>query len=216
MTPQPITLTHADPLSVDRRLERMGLQREQIERAVFISEYHRDQRTDNDAPGAPGWIAYTWCVRALREILTLLGWERSNDQNRATIVSPDHKINIAVVVGDEGTGRSDMDPDVVTPKGQATRRAVAPNQPNLFGENQPFVISPIFGFSDMQSWFLLRRRTENAVFIELSLPTSIVDGHVEGWLERIILGRYDYETQFNIVDESDDETIEIPISRRQQ
>lgn len=49
-----------DPFSVDRRLEQLDLIREHVERPVFVSEYHRDQRTRNDAPGAPGWIAYSF------------------------------------------------------------------------------------------------------------------------------------------------------------
>jgi hypothetical protein len=216
MQPNSGPLIYDDPLSVDRRLERLSLVKDDIERPVFVSEYHRDQRTNNDAPGAPGWIAYTWCVRVLREILIVRGWERSNDQNRATVVSPDGNTSIAVVVGDEGTGKRDMIPDVQTPKGEATKRAVSANQPPLF-DYKPFPVRNVFGSDGKQTWFLLRRRTEDAVYIELSLPESIVDGQVNGWIERIILGRYPYETQFNMIAEDDSEadSFDIPVARRQ-
>jgi hypothetical protein len=212
MNLQPEPIVYDDPLSVDRRLERIGLRREQVEQAVLISEYHRDQRTDNDAPGAQGWIAYTWCVRMIREILIPLGWERSNDQNRATVVSPDGKIAVSVVVGDEGTGRTEMIPDVQTPKGRATAQAVG--QQSLF-ENLHFNVNEIYGPTDRQTWFLMRRRTDDAVFVEMSLPASMADGHVERWLERIVLGRYPYGSQFSIVEDFDSEPIEIPIRKRQ-
>lgn len=203
-----------DPLGVDRRLELLGLVRDEIEQPVFGSEYYRDQRTDNDAPGAPGWIAYTWCVRLLRESLRPRGWIRNNDQNRATVVRGDGKVSIAVVVGNEGTGRRDMIPDVQTPKGEATKQAVNPNQRTLF---EDFYLSPneIYGTIDVQEWFLLRRRTDDAVYIELSLPASMVAGHVVEWLERIILGRYPYESQFSIVEDFDAEPIEVPIRKRE-
>lgn len=211
MIPEPETRIYSDSLSVDHRLEALGLQREQIERAVFISEYYRDQRTDNDAPGAQGWIAYTWCVRAFREILIPLGWTRSNDQNRATIVRPDGKVAVSVVVGDEGTGRDDLISNVKTPKGRATTQAVG--QQSLFEDF--YNVTPMFGATELQTWFLLRRRTDDAVFLELSLPARMVDGHVERWVERIILGQYPYDSQFSIEEDFDTESIDIPIRRRQ-
>jgi hypothetical protein len=38
-------------------------------------------------------------------------------------------------------------------------------------------------------WFLLQRATPEYIYAELSLPTSIEDGMITAWQERIILPR---------------------------
>jgi hypothetical protein len=211
MKPQPKIYEDA---TAEFRLKQLGLASDLLIQSVLVGEYYRDTCTDNDANCAPGMFAYSRTARKLRELLRPFGWERSDYQNRAIVLSPDRTMSISPESGDEGTGIASMFPNTKGPKGDATKKAVDPNQRSLFEGIYP-TVAEVYEPTDTHSWFLLRRRTETAVYIELSLPAKIVDCRVEWWVERIILGRIPYEPVYNAGEDFETDQIEIPISRRQ-
>lgn len=132
-------------------------------------------------------------VRALREYVLPAGWERSDENNYSLVINPVGSIAIAVATGDEATGFAGIQPTTKSSKGPSTAGAVTSNQLQL-----DLIFPPIdvpaparHAASEEQrmTWILLVHRAQGEVRCELSLPTSMgLDGRVDGWQERIILG----------------------------
>jgi hypothetical protein len=136
-----------------------------------------------------GYNFYTAVVEQLREELIPLGWEQSDEQNFALIISPDKKIRIASCRGSEGTGKMVKGEEGPTTRSKRGPRTIASIQANsqrgqaAFG----FFGEPIVG----DTWFLLYYREGDVLFAELSLPGSFshLTGRPDGWITRIILPR---------------------------
>jgi hypothetical protein len=120
------------------------------------------------------------------------------------------------VTGNSGTGLIDAQPDVKYPKGSATERAVSANQYSLF-ESLDWPEGPPqrrTGSKPRQTWMLLRKRVDDNLLAELSLPESMtVDGRVENWSVRIIV-EIDLGPNLAMQDEPSEPPIDIPIRRR--
>jgi hypothetical protein len=202
------------PFEVYNALQAMGLEEDLLSRAILQGEYERNRCTLNDPRCVPGVFAWARCVRSIRDQLLPRGWHRNDDLNRATIISPNGRIAIAVESGDEGTGKPDLIPSTKYQKGDATVRAVMANQPTLF-EMFPRE-ADVFGASELRTWLLLRRPTDTQIFAELSLPAPLVNGRIERWLDRIILKPIPFEYDFDFAESDADQPIDIQISRRVQ
>lgn len=199
-------------IEVVNALADLGLTSEILIEAIRRGEIARDSCTANDAPGAPGFYAWAQTVRGLRDILMPQGWVRNDDVCYSRVISPDKSIAIAVVTGDDGTGNKDMSPKTKYPKGTATQAAVNSNQWSLFGE--PLSVET----EEPQTWItwmLLRKRTGDSVFAELSLPSSMTkDGQVESWQTRIILNPILIDPNIEIDDDSSEPPIDVIVRRR--
>jgi hypothetical protein len=168
-------------------LTAMGLSLEILRNTTLAGETARDACTANDPLNAPGFDAWARAVRALREQLIGLGWTRMEEEGLPLIVSPSGSLAVAVATGDDGTGKSDQTPKTKYARGPATVVIVQRNRTQTeFWESdaeEVAVPSPT-----RQTWFLLRRRVDDMVFSEFSLPAAVgTDGRVEEWVERIIL-----------------------------
>lgn len=134
-----------------------------------------------------GYNFYTAVVEQLREELIPLGWELSDEQNFALIISPDKKIRIACCHGSDRTGKKiagDKGPTTRSKRGPRTIASIQANSQRgqaAFG----FITEPIIG----ETWFLLHHREGDVLFAELSLPGSFssLTGKPDGWILRIIL-----------------------------
>ena len=177
-----------EPEDVDTALGRLGLARAPLLRAVQAGYLARISRTPNDAPIAGGFYQWNETLRALREDLGLLGWQRSDDQGYSTVINPDRSLSLAVSSGDEATGQRWATPRTRRNKGPRTAEAVTGNaaQIELFpdlilvpaSEERPGRLTRI----------LLFNAGEGVLRAELSLPVTMDErGHVELWKERIIL-----------------------------
>src|SRR5689334_19316059 len=111
------TVIRTSAIEVVDALAQMGLTVENLTEAILRGEIARDSCTANDAPGAPGFYAWNGTVRALRDILMPDGWDRNDDVCYSRVISPDKSIAIAVVTGDDGTGKRDACPKTKYPKG---------------------------------------------------------------------------------------------------
>src|SRR5215204_1343494 len=117
--------TRKSPLERKKALASLGLSDELLSVAITKGEVARDSCTDNDPPNAPGFDAWAKTVRALRDTLIPKGWTRNDDAMLSTVVSPDGKIAVLVVAGDEGVGDADKVPRTKYPRGAATSAAVS-------------------------------------------------------------------------------------------
>ena len=199
-------------IEVTDTLAQLGLTREILSEAVLRGEIARDSCTANDAPGAPGYYAWNGTVRALRDILMPQGWARNDDICYSRVVSPDKSIAIAVCTGDDGTGNKDATPRTKYAKGTATQVAVSINQGSLFGDPIP---SEEEAPETWITWMLLKKRTDDTVFAELSLPSSMTkDGQVESWQTRVILAPMLIDPNIEVEDDSAETPIDVPVRRR--
>jgi hypothetical protein len=164
-----------------------GLTVEALRDALLAGETARDGCTANHPSNAPGFYAWSAGICSLREQLIAAGWSRVEEDGLPLIVSPSGGIAIALETGDDGTGVADKIPKTKYTRGPATVAVVVrnKNQTEFWESDQEQVIVPN---PTRQTWFLLRRRTDETIFSELSLPDAIgADGRVESWTERIIL-----------------------------
>lgn len=201
------------PIDVRNALAELGLRPEYLIDAIIMGEAARDGASSNDPPGAPGYFAWSYTVRGLREILVEIGWWPDDDDGISLAVSPDGSIAIDVITGNIGTGNPDATPNTKYPKGPATERAVSTNPTliDLLEWEEGAIQSP--RNSTRQTWMLLRKRVGDDVFAELSLPESMTEeGYVERWTLRIML---DIDLGgFAIQDESSEPPIVVPVIRR--
>lgn len=206
-------------IEVTDALAELGLDEQTLVDAILQGETARDSCTANDPPIAPGFNAWAITVRVLREELIPKKWTRNDAGNYSTVVSPDEAIAIAVVTGDENTGLADAVPTSKYPKGPATQAAVSANERYLFPEMEAIrqaEAAEVEAAEKRITWMLLKRRSDDLVYAELSLPASMTkDGNVEEWLTRIILGPTPIDESGMVVDEdSSEEPIDVPVRRR--
>jgi hypothetical protein len=203
---------------VDARLKELGLTREILVDSAKQGHLAFIGCTINHPPLLPGILAWGETVRSLREYLAPDDWSRSDENNYSLVISPGGKIALAVATGDEETGLENGHPSNKARKGRATRRAVNQNQMSFdFG---PAAALPDINPSDEEkraTWILLLHRDDNEVRLELSLPASITEGHIDSWKERIILGSFPFDGDIDVIDitpEPPQPDISIDIKRR--
>lgn len=187
-------MMRSEPSEVRARLADLGLAEESLQDVVRQGYLAFANCTENHPPLIPGILAWGETIRALREYLLPIGWTRSDENNYSVVIDPTGRIAIAVATGDDGTGRAYATPSTKAPKGPNTSAAVNVNQLELDLRIEPSTResqkSPVEqGEARIVTWLLLMCRAPGEVRCELSLPSSMkVDGHIDGWSERILLG----------------------------
>ena len=168
------------------RLATLGLSESELAQAVTRGLLARSECTPNHPPLHAGFVTWSNTVCALREILLLKGWERSDEGNYSVVIHPSRSFAIAVATGDENTGNPNANPMTKSPKGPSTRSAVAVNfsQAWLFSELMP--VLPEHEEKGRLTWLLLIGHAGGKIKAELSLPINC-EGKVNGWKERLIL-----------------------------
>jgi len=175
---------------VRNRLAELGLEEESLQDVVRQGYVAFIDCTANHPPLIPAIWAWGETVRALREYLLPIGWNRSDENNYSLVIDPSGRVAIAVATGDEGTGQADAIPSNKAPKGSNTIGAVNVNQLELDlpVESLPAPARPPDRSDARVTWVLLMHRALDEVRCELSLPSSMgTDGHIDGWCERILL-----------------------------
>jgi hypothetical protein len=206
------TAVKTSPIEIVDALAELGLTTEILIEAIRRGEIARDSCTANDAPSAPGFYAWAGTVRALRDILMPQRWTRNDNICYSRVISPDRSIAIAVVTGDDGTGNKAVSPKTKYPKGIATQAAVSSNQWCLFGESLSVEDEVL---ETWITWMLLKKRTGDSVFAELSLPSRMTkEGQVESWQTRIILNPILIDPNIEVDDNSSEPPIDVLVRRR--
>ena len=156
--------------------------------------------TPFDPKPTPGYEAWRWTVRSLREALATRGWRATDRNNLPLVVDPSSNLAVIVTSGDTGTGLTDGEPKTRYPKGPQTRRCIRVNRKQLLlwdSDGQDLVPTP--NEDEMTTWMLVvcaapildpqsRQVVGTQARCELSLPAAIdEEGYVDEWAERIIL-----------------------------
>jgi hypothetical protein len=120
-----------------------------------------------------------------------------------------------VATGDKGTGLVDRHPRTKSPKGRLTELAISHNIQLAFEgfiskeESERRSLS-VYG----TTWIFLTYITATKVRAELSLPSSIEDGHISAWKERIILPPIEVDPESlerNILDNDPGPEFDVPV-----
>lgn len=182
-------------MDVDRRLRELGLSRDELLEVVLAAVLGKSSCTDNDPPGAFGWMAWKEGCRRFRELfLSKKGFARSNDEGVPWVVDVIRSNRFTVANTDEGTGLVEphRQPQQCSKKGPATDRAVSANQLSLFessGES-PLAPSPISYKRQPNrqlTWYLCIYSEGDVVRAELVCPKHMDGGYFLDFYERIII-----------------------------
>lgn len=190
-----------------------GLTEEILRNSVLDGELERENCTQFDPRGAGGYCAWYRTVGALRERLFEVGWQLKDDGNFPIIISPDGLVAIAVATGDEATGDHNAMPRTKYPRGAVAKSYVDVNQQLLFEGARDI---PSESSESRTTWFLLKRRVDDLVYFELSLPSKMnLDTPIGDWSARIFFEPVKLDSLppgFDDDDNGDD--LDIPVTRR--
>lgn len=176
------------PIEINNRLNSLGWTREDLIEVVNAMVSARNDCTDNDPPGAPGWKSWCHGTRRLREIGTLMDLVPSDAGQISSVYDRERGIHIAVCNTDSGTGVPESQPNNRSKKGNATDRAVNANQTCF----QPILdesLNTTFpnGTGEVVYWYLCVYSEGDVVRAELSLPICCDNGFFTAFHERIFL-----------------------------
>jgi hypothetical protein len=190
-----------------------GLTVEVLEQVIKRGEIARDTCTKNDPPSTPGYNAWSTSVRVMRDLLTPLGWERNDDQNYSTVISPAKDVAIAIATGNDGTGDETQESNTKYPRGVATQAAVDMNA-YLFTLLDPTPEEA--AEANRATWIFLKKRVGDTVRAELSLPAAMTaNGFVDHWDTRIILKPIPIDPAVMLEDDST-EDVDVQVIRKTQ
>src|SRR5690554_6096668 len=176
-------LLHAEENALDR-LSQLGIPMAALTESVWQGYLARSRTTANHPRIARGIIMWAEVVAVLREQLISHGWIKEDKGNYELSVNQRAGLAIVVTTGDEATGMIGSTPSNKCPKGVNTAEAIETNnQLDMFSELLP-AIEDVQGLT---TWVLLMHLAADEVRCELSLPSSIFNGKINGRKERIIL-----------------------------
>jgi hypothetical protein len=180
-------LVHATKEEVDLRLAQLGWSRAPFIQAAVESDLMRRSCTHMDAPGVPGYYVWSRGYRVMNdELCAKHGTHPGLYLQIPVAYDVDEMRAIAVSSGDSNTGRLGDDPSTKNIKGSATIEALAGNRKLPFGRD---LSDEEYG---VDFWYSLIDANDDGIWIEISRPTTVDRvGHVEGWSERIVIGRVD-------------------------
>jgi hypothetical protein len=205
------TIVVEDRQLVVSRLGQLGVSEELLQDAVAAGQVARDSCSASVPAVTVGNYAWGKTVEGLRDRLIPLGWRRGGEGLLESTVNAAGTVAITVSTGDAGTGLPKGSPRTKHQKGPATKNVCARNQLSL--------LSALPGYEEPEApatWVLLVHRGGDHVRCEFSLPAAMgLDGHVDEWIERIILGSVTLggETEVSPVDETSP-AIDIEVKRR--
>lgn len=182
-----MSTTVAHEANAAARLVELGLEYEQLERALLRADAEAKLTSDLEPPTAEGITRYNKTNRFLREELVPAGWRFDNSQNFCRTIDPSGTFAIVASSGDEGAGTwvPGHKPSTKYSKGETAVRAVAANTQPALDLGEEFADEPVV--LPAAVWYLLYRVTSDHIFVELSLPSAIEGGRIVDWSERIIL-----------------------------
>lgn len=201
---------HTEGNAVDR-LSQLGIPMSALTESVRQGYLARARTTANHPRIFRGMTMWGEAIAVLREQLRSLGWVKSDKGNYDLVVNEQEGLAISVATGDEATGIAGWTPSNKCPKGPNTADAIhANNQLDMFSELLPDV-EEIQGFT---TWVLLMHLAAKEVRCELSLPSSMSNGKINGWKERIILPSVPLDDDLIEIELPDLPDIEVPIKKK--
>lgn len=200
----------------EARLNELGLEEEDLITAVLAAELERRNCSALEPRSAPGFKAWSTGFGVLAETLTQKGWTRVEKQGLPRMVNPENGVAIAVIHGDEATGRRVASPKTKSARGAQSLCLVRSNcqQLNLPFGDERFV--PLPPEEEQITWWLMIYSDGASVLrAELSLPVGVgEDSRFSMWQERIGISVPDPGPEFDATRYDDDDALDIEVSVR--
>jgi hypothetical protein len=211
----PVTTADAVP----ERLRQIGLPEEDLLRASVEAGLTAFLNCPRLAPiTGPGQLMHIEIVGALRARLEMLHWNAECQHNQEPTISPDSRIRLIVMSGDEATGLEGETPLSRHPRGRLSASNVVRNQ--LVFDLYPGTQVLPGDLPDQQlTWALVHYVDLGAreVRLEVSAPKELGDDRrVGGWIERIIIGPVSFDGPDPVrlpIDPAPAQPVDVPIRR---
>jgi hypothetical protein len=204
------SLLHTEANAINR-LCQLGIPFSALTESAWQGYLARSRTTTNHPRISRGIIMWAETVAVLREQLRPQGWIKSDNGNYEITVNEENGLAIVVTTGDEATSMVGAIPSNKCPKGVNTVEVVETNnQQDMFSELLP-AVKEVQGLT---TWVLLIHLAANEVRCELSLPSSITNGKINGWKERIILPSMPLDDDSVEIELPDLPDIEVPIKKK--
>jgi hypothetical protein len=167
-------------------LAELGLDHDDLARAVVVSELERRSTSPLEPSGAAGYKAWSVGFRALCEALIPKGWKRTEHSGLPRLVNPEAAVAVAIVNGDDGTGSRDRNPKSRAKRGEESISLVRTNFVQL---SLPFAGEHEKPRGPENTWWLLIYSDgKSTLRAELSLCVGTDDeDRLAAWKSRIIL-----------------------------
>ncbi|WP_242884078.1 hypothetical protein [Actinomadura litoris] len=184
----------------EERLSELGIPLRHLTRALEAGDAESRTWTEAAPKNVPGITRWGRTNEYLRIGEDWAGVGYENPGGVPMTISPDGSFRLVATTGDEFTGVDDPkhQPSTRYAKGSATRRAIECNGQTSIGELDEEIGELLEGALSSESlptWILLYRVTLEGIWAELSFPRDISEkGFIEGWTERIILPRVEFDT----------------------
>ncbi len=169
-----------DKVEVINKLSLLGISIDQVKEIALRAITAKYNAVSNHPQNAGGMLAYIEGVKTLRDELGRdSDWELARPNNMETIRNSKTKIEFAYSNVDYSC-RAEHNPQPLSKKGKASKKAVDNNQLPLFGDD---IDSTTVG--NYQLWYVLVSEKNGHINAEVSLPTSMEDGCFTSFKERI-------------------------------
>lgn len=222
MTIQTSVLT---PEAAGARLAQMFLTRAMLTDALLNGYNHAARCTALHPTSLAGTLVWAEGLAELRAQTRPSGYTICRDGNFERAVSPGGRFAIAIVPGNNGTGRADVVPRTKRPRGPETQNAVKHNEGTFDAlleaqaAGRPVeLVRPRSVLPAQQTWLLMHfpDAADHVVRSELSLPSAMSGSTIMAWAERILLPNIHLDPTVEIYDAPDEGTddIVVPIRRR--
>lgn len=172
---------------VDERLTSFGVSRHDLFEIVRAVVAARANAVDDDPASAEGLLAYIFGTRALRQVFRQRGWLKHREDNVESVKHPDSNLKIVYQSVDMAADEY-YRPQAVSGKGSGADRLIAAGQKGLFAEAELEALRRR-GLSELKTgaWFFCVSVDGDDVRAELSLPSGIIGGNFDTFIERIFI-----------------------------
>lgn len=210
-----------DPEATFRRLVELGIPYEAVTESVRIGYLRGDFTTAAHPPTYPGTVVWGEITGEFRGRMVLMGWGFDNTDNIPRSVSPDGRVVIVAVRGNDRTGIRNQHEHLSTRRrrGTAAVRIIRENTQYFFQLDDVPMSATLTAALD-GTWFLLYNRDGDIVRLELSYARAVDhSGKLLEWAERLILPDIDLmgpppPSDGRGQDDSPDNDVDVPVSRR--
>jgi hypothetical protein len=196
---------------IDSRLfNLLAVTRSEFFRIVFAAVSARADFQPHQPANAAGLLSYIHGTGALRDVFCPKGWELNRSGNIESVYNSASGIKIIFQNVDIACD-PDHDPQAISGKGPAARKAVELGQEEMFPELEDM---PERKEANAFVWYFCVNAVEATA--ELSRPKSIVDRQFKGFHERIFIVRPGEWADIDVSDleEEPSPEIEVSVTRR--
>ncbi len=179
------------PYEIKRSLDALGLTSDQIIKIGMAAAIARSEYLEGvDPVNYPGTQAYQAGIRHLRLETLPSGWRTGNFRNIEIVVNDD----LGIMLGFQNVDHAckDIEPQAISPKGEATRDLVAaPHAQSLFPRAD--VVDSRPGGSFPVVWFICVSANAKRLEVEVSRPKPFTEDHFVGFFDRIFVADKDID-----------------------